>query len=167
MAEIEIRVTDIITIEQTQYRVIGYRAGLFSLCEMNTKKLTIFLLPSKDLVKWATEGAARVEKSNSSNILLPDLKDENYLKKQALMQFIMQEYGPLYEKLYGKTTKTNLKKTMEDLGIQRDAAWRAIRRFLQSGLDMAAIVDGRSLRSGKRNPYKYSKKTGHPTMNAL
>ena len=56
---------------------------------------------------------------------------------------------------------------MEDLGIQRDAAWRAIRRFLQSGLDMAAIVDGRSLRSGKRNPYKYSKKTGHPTMNAL
>ena len=134
---------------------------------MNTKKLTIFLLPSKDLVKWATEGAARVEKSNSSNILLPDLKDENYLKKQALMQFIMQEYGPLYEKLYGKTTKTNLKKTMEDLGIQRDAAWRAIRRFLQSGLDMAAIVDGRSLRSGKRNPYKYSKKTGHPTMNAL
>ena len=55
MAEIEIRVTDIITIEQTQYRVIGYRAGLFSLCEMNTKKLTIFLLPSKDLVKWATE----------------------------------------------------------------------------------------------------------------
>ena len=29
MAEIEIRVTDIITIEQTQYRVIGYRAGLF------------------------------------------------------------------------------------------------------------------------------------------
>lgn len=83
------------------------------------------------------------------------------------MQFIMQEYGPLYEKLYGKTTKTNLKKTMEDLGIQRDAAWRAIRRFLQSGLDMAAIVDGRSLRSGKRNPYKYSKKTGHPTMNAL
>lgn len=32
---------------------------------------------------------------------------------------------------------------------------------------MAAIVDGRSLRSGKRNPYKYSKKTGHPTMNAL
>lgn len=167
MAEIEIRVTDIITIEQTQYRVIGYRAGLFSLCEMNTKKLTIFLLPSKDLVKWATEGAARVEKSNSSNILLPALKDENYLKKQALMQFIMQEYGPLYEKLYGKTTKTNLKKTMEDLGIQRDAAWRAIRRFLQSGLDMAAIVDGRSLRSGKRNPYKYSKKTGHPTMNAL
>lgn len=167
MAEIEVRVTDIITIEQTQYRVIGYRAGLFSLCEMNTKKLTIFLLPSKDLVKWATEGAARVEKSNSSNILLPDLKDENYLKKQALMQFIMQEYGPLYEKLYGKTTKTNLKKTMEDLGIQRDAAWRAIRRFLQSGLDMAAIVDGRSLRSGKRNPYKYSKKTGHPTMNAL
>lgn len=167
MAEIEIRVTDIITIEQTQYRVIGYRAGLFSLCEMNTKKLTIFLLPSKDLVKWATEGAARVEKSNSSNILLPDLKDENYLKKQALMQFIMQEYGPLYEKLYGKTTKTNLKKTIEDLGIQRDAAWRAIRRFLQSGLDMAAIVDGRSLRSGKRNPYKYSKKTGHPTMNAL
>lgn len=125
------------------------------------------MLPSKDLVKWATEGAARVEKSNSSNILLPDLKDENYLKKQALMQFIMQEYGPLYEKLYGKTTKTNLKKTMEDLGIQRDAAWRAIRRFLQSGLDMAAIVDGRSLRSGKRNPYKYSKKTGHPTMNAL
>ena len=167
MAEIEIRVTDIITIEQTQYRVIGYRAGLFSLCEMNTKKLTIFLLPSKDLVKWATEGAARVEKSNSSNILLPALKDENYLKKQALMRFIMQEYGPLYEKLYGKTTKTNLKKTMEDLGIQRDAAWRAIRRFLQSGLDMAAIVDGRSLRSGKRNPYKYSKKTGHPTMNAL
>ena len=167
MAEIEIRVTDIITIEQTQYRVIGYRAGLFSLCEMNTKKLTIFLLPSKDLVKWATEGAARVEKSNSSNILLPDLKDENYLKKQALMQLIMQEYGPLYETLYGKTTKTNLKKTMEDLGIQRDAAWRAIRRFLQSGLDMAAIVDGRSLRSGKRNPYKYSKKTGHPTMNAL
>lgn len=124
-------------------------------------------MPSKDLVKWATEGAARVEKSNSSNILLPALKDENYLKKQALMQFIMQEYGPLYEKLYGKTTKTNLKKTMEDLGIQRDAAWRAIRRFLQSGLDMAAIVDGRSLRSGKRNPYKYSKKTGHPTMNAL
>ena len=167
MAEIEIRVTDIITIEQTQYRVIGYRAGLFSLCEMNTKKLTIFLLPSKDLVKWATEGAARVEKSNSSNILLPDSEDENYLKKQALMRFIMQEYGPLYEKLYGKTTKTNLKKTMEDLGIQRDAAWRAIRRFLQSGLDMAAIVDGRSLRSGKRNPYKYSKKTGHPTMNAL
>lgn len=167
MAEIEIRVTDIITIEQTQYRVIGYRAGLFSLCEMNTKKLTIFLLPSKDLVKWATEGAARVEKSNSSNILLPDSEDENYLKKQALMRFVMQEYGPLYEKLYGKTTKTNLKKTMEDLGIQRDAAWRAIRRFLQSGLDMAAIVDGRSLRSGKRNPYKYSKKTGHPTMNAL
>lgn len=125
------------------------------------------MLPSKDLVKWATEGAARVEKSNSSNILLPDSEDENYLKKQALMRFIMQEYGPLYEKLYGKTTKTNLKKTMEDLGIQRDAAWRAIRRFLQSGLDMAAIVDGRSLRSGKRNPYKYSKKTGHPTMNAL
>ena len=88
MAEIEIRVTDIITIEQTQYRVIGYRAGLFSLCEMNTKKLTIFLLPSKDLVKWATEGAARVEKSNSSNILLPDSEDENYLKKQALMRFI-------------------------------------------------------------------------------
>ncbi len=104
MAEIEVRVTDIITIEQTQYRVIGYRAGLFSLCEMNTKKLTIFLLPSKDLVKWA-KGAARVEKSNSSNILLPDLKDENYLKKQALMQFIMQEYGPLYENCMEKQPK--------------------------------------------------------------
>lgn len=167
MAEIEIRVTDIITIEQTQYRVIGYRADLFSLCEMNTKKLTIFLLYSIDLVKWVIEGTARVEKSNSSNMVLPDSEDENYLKKKALMQFIMQEYGPLYEKLCGKAPKTNLKKTMEDLGIQRDAAWRAIRRFLQSGLDMAAIVDGRSLRSGKRPPYKYSKKTGRPTMSAL
>lgn len=62
MAEIEICVTDIITIEQTEYRVIGHKDGLFSLCEMNTKKLTIFLLYSIDLVKWVIEGTARVEK---------------------------------------------------------------------------------------------------------
>ena len=113
MAEIEIRVTDIVTIDKTEYRVIGYKAGLFSLCEMNTKKLNILLYSANDLISWVQDGTAMIKKASSTNIVLPDLEiKEDFQKKKELLQVVIDEYGPMYIDLCGKAPKEVLKKEM-------------------------------------------------------
>lgn len=163
MGEIEIRVTDIVTIDKTEYRVIGYKAGLFSLCEMNTKKLNILLYSANDLISWVQDGTAMIKMASSTNIVLPNLEiKEDFQKKKELLQVVIDEYGPMYIDLCGKAPKEVLKKEMQKLNFLKDTTWRTIRAFLQSGFDYSSLIDGRSLRTGERAPYEHIKKSGRP-----
>ena len=47
MDEIKIQVTDILTINSVRYRVIGYQKGMFSICELDTRKIKILLLKAE------------------------------------------------------------------------------------------------------------------------
>ena len=167
MAEIEIRVTDIITIEQTQYRVIGYRAGLFSLCEMNIQKLNILLYSANDLLSWVQDGSVRVEKAFRPEERMPAHESIEYQKRKKLLHFVVQNYGPMYENLCSKIPKPELYALAKDLNILPNTMWRTIRKFLQSGFDMIAVADGRSMRTGKRAAYSHIKKAGRPPENSL
>lgn len=167
MAEIEIRVTDIITIEQTQYRVIGYRADLFSLCEMNIQKLNIFLYPAADLIGWIQNGSSCVERTTDSEPVTPKHENTEYKKRKELLHFVVQNYGPMYESLCNKAPKPELYAVAQSLDILPNTMWRTIRKYLQSGFDMLAVVDGRAKRRGKRAAYAHTKKAGRPPQNGL
>ena len=167
MDEIKIQVTDILTINSVRYRVIGYQKGMFSICELDTRKIKILLLKAEEVFHWITDGIAALEKDDVYNSRVFNFEDEGYRKKLELIRFVVKQYGPMYVNLCGKSHKDELKNKMRSLGILKDAAWRAIRNFLQSGLNESAIIDGRALRTGKRENYNYAKKTGRPTCNAL
>lgn len=167
MAEIEIRVTDIITIEQTQYRVIGYRADLFSLCEMNIQKLNIFLYPAADLIGWIQNGSSCVERTTDSEPVTPKHESTEYKKRKELLHFVVQNYGPMYESLCNKAPKPELYAVAQSLDILPNTMWRTIRKYLQSGFDMLAVVDGRAKRRGKRAAYAHTKKADRPPQNGL
>ena len=163
MDEIEIRVTDIIMIKQTEYRVIGYKNGLFSLCEMNIQKLNILLYAANDLISWVQDGSAAIKRATFSNVVLPNPElEEDFQKKKELLQVVIDEYGPMYIDLCGKAPKSALKKEMQKLNFLKDTTWRTIRTFLQSGFDDSSLIDGRRLRTGERTPYEHIKKSGRP-----
>ena len=167
MDEIEIRVTDIITIEQTEYRVIGHKGGLFSLCEMNIQKLNILLYSAADLIGWLQDGSSHVERSPAPEPVTSKHESAEYKKRQELLLFVMQNYGPMYESLCNKTPKPELYAVAQSLDILPNTMWRTIRKFLQSGFDMLATMDGRAKRRGKRAAYTHTKKAGRPPHNSL
>lgn len=65
MVDIEIQVTDILVINQTRYRVIGYQKGLFSICKMDTSKLKILLFKAEDIVGWLRSNEAEIQKNDA------------------------------------------------------------------------------------------------------
>lgn len=166
MVDIEIQVTDILVINQTRYRVIGYQKGLFSICKMDTSKLKILLFKAEDIVGWLRSNEAEIQKNDAIEFHQIH-EDDDYKKKKQIIQFVVREYGPMYDGLSNKATKFVLSEEAKRLGILPNTLWRTIRKFLQAGLDMSSIVDGRSLRTGKRKSYTYTQKTGRPSTSSF
>lgn len=170
MDEMTLQIGDIVAVNEIRYRVIGYQKGFFSLCQMDISRIKIVVLSAMDLISDIQNKAVLVERRASDGLILDmRMMDNNidFQKKRELVRFVTREYGPMYVELCNKKPKPALKEEMERNGIEKDAAWRVIRRYLQSGLDEASIMDGRVLRSKKRGPYKHTKKSGRPADSAL
>lgn len=80
-------------------------------------------------------------------------------KKIAFIADVESEFGPTFSNI--KKKDGTLEKIREQYGITKTIGWKFIRKYLQSGRNQYAVVDGRKLRV-KREPYQYSKKTGKP-----
>ena len=68
MDTVEMKIGNIIESKETSYRIIGYRNGIVSLCQMETGKLKIYLLSVEtvmDYIQKATMGTIGRLYSNS------------------------------------------------------------------------------------------------------
>lgn len=163
MDAVEMKIGNIIENQKASYRIIGYKNGTVSVCQMETEKLKIYLLSVETVMDYIQKGTVLIRERSSNDTRLSDLENEEFLKRKELIRFVVDKYGPLYSSLSNKSPKPALYEKMKTLGISKDKAWRLIRLYLQSGLDITSIIDGRTLRQGKRGDYHYVKKTGRPS----
>ena len=167
MDTVEMKIGNIIESKETSYRIIGYRNGIVSLCQMETGKLKIYLLSVETVMDYIQKGTVLLRERSPNDTRLSDLENEEFQKRKELIRFVVDKYGPLYSSLNNKSPKPELYEKMKTLGILKDKAWRLIRLYLQSGLDITSIIDGRALRQGNRGDYHYVKKTGRPSNNMI
>jgi hypothetical protein len=169
MGDIVLKITDVLEECQTpekQYRIIYIRESIVVLCEMNITKLNLFYAKAKELTDKIILKEIRIvrEQRFVYDIDSFDEKERNEFEmRRSLIREVVKNYGPTYMELIGRSPKKVIKNLIDKYKIPKSLFWRYIRFFLQSGCDEYSLVDKRYVgRSKKKEPYKYSVKTGRP-----
>lgn len=74
---------------------------------------------------------------------MPEEIYENYLKHYKIAQSVVDEYGPDYRKLLGKSPKVYIKSLCSQYNLSRKVLWQLIIKYFQSGFNPFSIVDKR------------------------
>lgn len=67
-----------------------------------------------------------------------------YERSVQFVKEIVKHYGPTYTELVTRKTKPKFNALMEHFKLNKQQAWRAIRRYLQSGFDESSVIDKRA-----------------------
>lgn len=171
MDEITLKVTDIIIDDNSCYRVIYLTQDTCILCAMECTKLDLVCLSTEDILTRLQDNVLRIEPQNCSKVvdlagLSPDARAK-FLVKRDFMRDIEQEYGPTYLGLLGHNKKVSLEAAIVKYNLPRATAWRYIRAYLQSGLNISSLLSEPSGPSVGIT-YNYNKKPGkkHSVPNA-
>lgn len=164
-------VGSIIQIENKNYRVIGFRDGIFALIEMDTDKL---------MIRYATETEARQNLRNKSWITIPETPlaiDFNALSekerqkvtsRREFLKSVVSTYGPMFDELSGKRVKPLIKEACSEYGMSLPTIWKTIRVYLQSGMNDAILVNKNTIPfSKKKQPYNYEKRPGRKNADGI
>lgn len=149
-------------------RVICIQKGIAVLCMMDTDKLVLAEHSVSAVSKMIEEMDLSITASNSrvyETERLPfDLK-KKYLNYLSAINAVNAVYGPDYIRLSGKQAKPEITRIMEECNIARSTLWRIIRRYLQGGFDVTAIIDKRT--DSMHAISEYKAKTGRSAENGI
>ena len=147
----------------TCYRVIYISMKLIVLCEMYVTRLVLKdygydvildLLEQKDFSIEEDEG--RVFDADKLSVSVR----EKYERSRAAMNEITAYYGPTFLELSGRKTKEKANEIMQKYGIQKKAFWKMCREYLQSGMKLYSLVDGKAFAVKREKERVYRKKPG-------
>lgn len=167
MEELTINIKDILEINNKQYRVLGFKGELISLCEINKEQLNVLLFMQNDLLDKLESFEIRkidLDKYKVFDIsALSDYTRNNFLKRKEIVNKVVEIYGPTYEAFSHKTFKPELQKIFEEhKDFTENTIRRYIRMYLQSGFDDSSLIDKRCQIKGKRKTsemVKYGRKS--------
>lgn len=172
MEKIAVNISDIIVKDEVKFRVIGCAQGKISLCCIDTSKLQISLAETIDIIQHVENKDYELipftsqPKEVFDMQTLTDEQRDLYQRKVEFVRQICNEYGPLYESLTGRHSKSEFKKFAEAAKLSKTVSWKTVRDYLQSGFDNTSLIDRRLLRESNQS-YVYTKKTGRPSKNSL
>lgn len=144
MDEVTLKVTDIIIDDNSCYRVIYLTQDTCILCAMECTKLDLICLPTEDILTRLHDGTLRIEHQEPTKVvdldaLLPDTRSK-FLTKRDFIREIEQVYGPTFLGLMGHDTKAPLEVVIKKYDLPRATAWRYIRAYLQSGMNISSLL---------------------------
>lgn len=140
MEKIAVNISDIIVKDEVKFRVIGCAQGKISLCCIDTSKLQISLAETIDIIQHVENKEYELIPFTSQPKEVFDMQtltDEQWDLYQRKVEFVRQicsEYGPLYEALTGKHSKSEFKKFSEAAKLSKTVSWKTVRDYLSLAL---------------------------------
>lgn len=164
MPEVKITINDRLIIDEIEYLILYISDQLVCLIERNTTKLNISYYSLQKIKDGLFDGSIsnldQPERFIIDEDSLPKNVKEKFQISKAIMQEIDEAYGPSYLDLVGKKSKPVAKAIMENYKMSPKVFWRQIRRYLQSGRDLNAVLDERTKPVSPKAEPNYKAKPG-------
>lgn len=164
MTEVKITINDRLVIDEIEYLILYISDPLVCLIERNTSRLNISYYSLQKIKDGLFDGSIsnlnQPERFIIDEDSLPKNVKEKFQISKAIMQEIDEAYGPSYLDLVGKKSKPVAKAIMEKYKMSPKVFWRQIRRYLQSGRDLNAVLDERTKPVGPKAEPDYKAKPG-------
>lgn len=140
-----------------RFRVINiYNNALVLVC-MDITALQISMLA----ISYAVDQIhAHQMEHKSNNAAAIDIEKLSTKQQDAvalwlpLMESIVHEYGPTYEKLGGKVSKPIIEEFARQNAIGKKTVWKHIRDYFQSGCQVSSLLDGRTNLTNTQRTYR-------------
>ena len=161
----EIRVGAILrdTTKQQLYRIIYVSAETMVLCQIGASSLSLTEHLTTVILNLVRQKVFLVEQDTPTifvaESLSPNIR-EAYETKLNMMNEVSRIYGPTYMRLSGKAPKPELKEILQRYGVAKTVFWRAINKYLQSGMQNVSLVDSKAFGLNAGKEYEYTKKPG-------
>lgn len=161
----EIKIGDILVNKKSgiSYRIIYISNNEIVVCQMNLTRLEIFSILIKTVFAYIENGDYGVEKKENI-LLIPETlsvpMQKQYETNKNIINDICEAYGPTFLGLMGNGRKRKLTDIEKKYNVSRLKCTRLLVKYLQSGLEDAALVDPRALKQKKYKEYTYTKRPG-------
>ena len=117
-----------------------------------------------DVMDDISKGAFRIAENQETHVIdqecLSEAEKERYLQKLSFIREFKSLYGPSFAAYCNMDNKPEYNDLFRKYGFTRVLADRIVRRWLQSGMQDASLVDPRFFHPAGSKQYSYSKKTG-------
>ena len=154
-----------------RYRVLSTQHEYVTLCQMDIDKLDIHIASFTRLVEQLQFEEIYKEVPDDTVYDYDQLTDKQksaYHFKKDLMDRVVNAYSHDFLSLMGKETKPVINEILSEGHIIKSTLWNNIRKYLQSGFNIYAVINIHSNDShGGYGSYTYQKKPGRPSKNGL
>ena len=124
----------------------------------------IIMKTTHEIMDNVSNGAFRIAENQEIHVIdqerLSETEKERYLQKLSFIREFKALYGPSFAAYCTTDSKPEYNDLFRKYGFTRVLADRIVRRWLQSGMQDASLVDPRFFRQSGPRPYSYSNKTG-------
>lgn len=152
--------------KDTQYRIIHIYGDNMVLCEIVKNKLVLLEHDIQTIMGMIAQNQLVVHpeevKVFNPNTLSPAVK-EKYEKRKAMINEVVECYGPTFLSLQGKCKKPDVVRIVEKYGLSGTAFWKIVNKYLQSGMQDIFLVDQKAFGTTTGKEYNSTKKTGRPS----
>ena len=166
MATVKLEVGDTLTFtNKKSYRILIVKEDFLWCCLLNVKSLIFASFSSLKIANDILNNAVVHEKKDNIIIdtsLMSDNEKQQYEKYKKICKLIDSYYGPTYEILSTKKKKPELEQIVTDFNIKKETLRLLYIKYIQSGMDVSAIIDNRysSISKSTKGNYKYKKRPG-------
>lgn len=147
---LSIRVGDILASKSKKMRVIYVDQEWLTACVLESKNAIIIKqLRFKEVVDDIMIDIMRVEHTPFKTVAIDKLSDaarKKYDKCIEVLKDFDTAFGPAYMEVTDTSFKEKRMQIMASHELSKSFFWRLVRRYLQSGLDVSSVIDGRCTR---------------------
>lgn len=156
--QIEIAVGTVVQNNGGLFRILVINEKQVILIQLEIEKLNIVRV-SMDFFKYGVScGEFTPVEREEKTALYGKLKEEEELelsKRVELVERMLQKLYPEWERLQSREIKEEVEELKQALGLSAKSTYKAIRRYLQSGRQRMALMDGRKGEKNRSNVYEW------------
>lgn len=146
MSNIELKINAVVKMDGGLYRIIDISSDSMLLINIELDRFDIQRI-QLDCVYGMLE-QKQIEEAGYSEPQFPIDKltehdRENLQTKQKIIEDMLMKLYPYWEDLQHNTSKDYIQPLCDELDLQKKAVFRLVRRYLQSGRNMASLMDQR------------------------
>lgn len=147
-----------------RYRILYINHEFASCCQMDTSKCEVFEMSTIFLMNLLMTNQIRIDDSSTlPTIDFNEVSDDEKNKFQRIKECcrkLDEIFGPTYLTLKSAHQRDIINDLIRQSEYARSTYWRIVRKYLQSGFDTIALLDGRILQNNHGKERKLTKKTG-------